>query len=350
MRKRLLRTFQRGIIQKAAIMLVYFSSVVAVIILLDWVDQALFAKTLQLATKNGIITQDTLTKLQILIDTRESFVLFPIIFIGILCSILCFLLIRWTSKQNWSWAITLTDAIEFRPALRALGINTLTEEISFVKKYKPPVYIAHSPFIAEKVNHVRARLYPFAHNSSLSVIGVFERCIGNRTLCIDYSDYEKLLEETKTEFSLKESILIAEKSEELKILHSTLALISKNKELLENENAEFKTEIIDLKKKLQTISAREGKAEKREQDKIPFWCVAALVINKLLTEATLETRYTRPQIQVAFEKELVNFPELKSAIATLLETPKKKEDGKLYDLEGWAMDSIRKGLGEYIKK
>lgn len=350
MRKKLLRTFQGGIIQKIAALLVYFIGIAAVIIVLDWVDQALFAKTLQLATKNGIITQETLTKLQIFIDTRESFVLFPAIFIGVLCAFLCFLLIRWTSKQNWSWPITLPEAIEFRPAMRALGINTLNEEISFIKKYKPPVYTALSPFITEKANHIRARLYPFAHHNMLSVTSVFERCVGNRTLCLDYSDYEKLLEDAKTEFSLKESILIAEKNEELKTLYSTIALMGKNKELLETENSELKAELTEFKSKQQTISARESKAEKREKDKIPFWRVAAPVMNKLLAKATPETQYTRPQIQIAFEEELEDFPELKPVIATLLETPKKKEEGKPYDLEGWAMDAIRKGLGDYIKK
>ena len=109
------------------------------------------------------------------------------------------------------------------------------------------------------------------------------------------------------------------------------------------ENAEYK-------EKLRTIPGREGKAEKRENDRIPFWRVAAPLVNRLIAEAGPGTQYDRRQIQAAFLQELEGFPELKPAIRELLHTPNKQKESTPYELEGWGMEAIRLALGDLAKK
>ena len=98
---------------------------------------------------------------------------------------------------------------------------------------------------------------------------------------------------------------------------------------------------------MKTADAREGKADKRERDRIAFWRVAVPLVNDLL--AAPDAEYTRPQIQQAFEDELERHPELKATIKALLHTPKKEQEGPPYSLEGWGMTLIREALGDRAK-
>ena len=83
---------------------------------------------------------------------------------------------------------------------------------------------------------------------------------------------------------------------------------------------------------------------------MPFWRVAAPLVNRLIAEAEPGTQYTRPQIQAAFLQELEAFPELKPVIRDLLHTAKKQEEGTPYELDGWGMEAIRLALGDLAKK
>ena len=127
------------------------------------------------------------------------------------------------------------------------------------------------------------------------------------------------------------------------------ALVLKEQDTLEmtQELARLREENAELFNKAKTADAREGKADKRERDRIAFWRVAAPLVNDLL--ATPDTEYTRPQIQQAFEDELERHPELKPTIKALLYTPKKEQDGTPNSLEGWGMTLIREALGDRAK-
>lgn len=122
-----------------------------------------------------------------------------------------------------------------------------------------------------------------------------------------------------------------------------IAKLTEEKEELSTENAEFR-------QKLKTAPGREVKAEKRENDKVPFWRVAAPVVNRLIAESGEGTQYTRRNIQEAFLDELEKFPELKPIIQKLLHTPKKERENTPFALEGWGMDVIRSALGDLVKK
>lgn len=193
-------------------------------------------------------------------------------------------------------------------------------------------------------------MYAFAHNPSLGDNEVFERYAGKQALCLDAADYERLLEEHGPKTRSAYSARIAELEQsvtDLKAVNSIqsadIAKLTEEKETLSTENAEFR-------QKLKTALGREGKAEKRENDRIPFWRVAAPLVNRLIAEAESDTKYSRRQIQEAFQQELESLPELKPAIQKLLHTAKKERENMPFSLDGWGMKAIRSALGDLAKK
>jgi len=234
--------------------------------------------------------------------------------------------------------------------MEQLGIADPIDRIAFIRKHKLPVFIALSPLIGKEQESVRAKLYAFAHHSSLGDIDVFALHTGNQMLCLDADDYENILKEhgKKTELAYSARIVDLEQDvTDLKavnsILNDDIAKLTKEMETLSAENAEHR-------KKLKTLPGREGKVEKRENDKIPFWRVAGPLVNRLIAEAGPETRYTRPQIEKAFQQDLDNFPELKPAMKILLHTAKKENENTPFALDGWGMEAIRFALGDLVQK
>ena len=348
-----LNIFQRGILQKCATTLVYFASIAIGSVLLDWLDKRLFVRLAEEAQQRGILSSEGLRTFTTLIEARDGTTIFAIILVGLACVVAGWLFMRWSATRNWSWPVTLPKVVEFRWAMEQLGIVDPGERIAFIRKHKLPVFIASSPLIGKEQETVSAKLYAFAHHYSLGDEEVFERHTGKQTLCLDVNDYERLLKEHGQRTESAYSARIVELEQSIANLQAANSLQSSNIAKLTEENKRLLAENSEQRQKLKTAPGREVKAEKRENDKMPFWRVAAPLVNRLIVEAQSniesDTQYTRPQIQAAFLEELEKFPELKPAIQKLLHTGTKKRESTPFSLEGWGMEAIRSALGDFAQ-
>jgi len=310
----------------------------------------LFIRLAEEAQRQKLLSPEATRGFIRLIEARDSTVIFSVILVGLACGFVGWLFMRWAAKRNWSWPTTLPKAVEFRWAMEQLGIADPADRIAFVRKHKLPVYIALSPLIGKEQEAVRAKLYAFAHHSSLGGADVFAQHTGEQTLCLDADDFERVLKEhgehTKSAYSAR----IVELEKNVTDLKAVNSLQSSDIAKLTEENETLRAENAEHRQKLKTLPAREGNTESRENKRMPFWRVAAPLVNRLISEAEPGTQYTRPQIQAAFLQELEAFPELKPVIRDLLHTAKKQEEGTPYELDGWGMEAIRLALGDLAKK
>lgn len=129
----------------------------------------------------------------------------------------------------------------------------------------------------------------------------------------------------------------------------TISLRDAEIKRLEAENDRLQRENAALKRKVQTWPARTRALRNRDQRKAPFLIICLVLMEESLEPAGPDTRYTRTDIQAAFEKELDNYHELKAPIAGLLRTKAKATKEAPYDLAGWAMEHIRKNLGQHVQ-
>lgn len=344
-----LNVFQRGILQKCATVFAYLFSIGLGAFILDWIDKRLFIRLAEEAQQKEILSQKAAQGFIALIEARDSTAIFAIILVGLGCGLMGWLFMRWAAKRNWSWPVTLPRAVEFRSAMEQLGIVDPDERIYFVRKHKLPVFIAPKPLVGTEHTDVFVQLYPYAYHSSLGDKEVLELHTGKQTLCLDAGSYERLLEEYGPKTKSAYVARIAELEQNVAALTAANSIQSTKSAKLSEERDSLSTENVELRQKLQTLPGREEKAEKREVSRIPFWRVAAPLLNRLIAEAGPETRYTRPQIQVAFLEELEKYPELKPAIQEVLHTSKKERENTPFSLEGWGMDNIRSGLGKYVQ-
>lgn len=344
-----LNIFQRGILQKGATTIVYLLSTAIGAFILDWLDKRLFIRLAKEAQQREILSQKAARGFIILIEARDSTTIFAIILVGLLCCFAGWLFMRWSTKWNWSWPVKLPRVVEFRWAMEQLGVTDPDERIYFARKHKLPVFIAPKSLVGTEHTDVRVRLYAFAHHSSLGDEEIFERHTGNQTLCLDADDYERLLKEHGPKTRSAYSARIAELEQNVTDLKSANSLQSSDIVKLADENQKLSQENADYRNRQKTASGRGEAADNREARRIPFWRVAAPLVNRLIAEAAPGTQYTRPQIQKAFLEELEKFPELKTVIRKLLHTAKKEEDGAPYDLTGWGMEAIRSALGDFVQ-
>lgn len=149
--------------------------------------------------------------------------------------------------------------------------------------------------------------------------------------------------------SLAQSRIISTLETDIQELKGTNRQLQDDLQSCKEEKENLLRDFEGVKNQQRTASARETRNSNRESDRIPFWRVAGPLLNKMIAEASPNTRYTRPQIQEAFEEILEDYEDLKPDLQKLLETPKKVEDGTPFSLEGWAMDAIRSGLGEHAQ-
>ena len=273
-----------------------------------------------------------------------------VVFIGI--AVILWLM-RHAGGLNLSWSVTLPKAVEFSTAMRKIGKLDFVDQMACIHKNPLRVYIATAPIHGEQRENVRAKLYPYANNSLLILESVITRNIGKRLLCLDADEYELVYQQYSQTEKAANSVRVAELEDDIKTLKGALKIKENDNTELTKENDKLRTEITEItefQNKEKTAPAREAKAQKDEQNKAPFWRVAGPLINRLIAEAGPGTKYTRPQIQAEFEKELEGCLALKPAVAALLRTSKKEAEGIPFDLEGWAMRLIREALGEYAKK
>ena len=345
-----LNLFQRGLLQKTATIFAYLGSIAIGAFILDWFEKESFIAFAEQAKQQGIITPEGFNGLKLLIESRDPTTIFAVILIGLLCIASGWFFMRWSAKRNWSWPVTLPKAVEFRWAMEQFGIIEPGERINFVRKHKLPVFIALSPLLEKEQKAVRARYYAFAHDPSLGDKDIFELHTGKQTLCLNVDDYERFLQEYGPKTKSAYSARIAELEQKIIDLKAVNSLLSADIAKILQEKETLLTEKESLQRKQQTTPGRESRTAKRENAKIPFWRVAAPVINRLIAESGEGTQYTRRDIQDAFLEELEKFPDLKPIIQKLLHTPKKEDENTPFALEGWGMNAIRTALGNLAKK
>jgi uncharacterized membrane protein len=271
-----LNIFQRGILQKCATAFVYCASIVTGALIIDWLDKRLFIHLAEEVQQQKLLSPQATRGFIRLIEARDSSVIFEIILVGVSCGFVGWLFMRWAAKRNWSWPVALPKAVEFRSAMEQLGIADPADRIAFVRKHKLPVYIALSPLIGKEHEAVRAKLYAFTY-SAFGVEEVFEQHTGKQTLCLEANDFERVLKEhgdhTKSAYSAR----IVELEQNAINLKAVNSLQNADMAKITEEKDKILAELIECRRKLQTAPGREGKAEKRENDRIPFWRVAAPV-------------------------------------------------------------------------
>lgn len=283
------------------------------------------------------------------IDTLDYDTIYFILvytFIPYICFSLVLILIF---HLNWSFAVNLPCAIEFRHALDMLGIHGTENGISFLREMKINLYVS-SKAVNKIEKYVKARKFLMLVFKFFLNMNVINKYAGEQRLCLYLYDFYILLEARKSQLS--ESILIENTSDDNKIntLNALIVMQTADIEKLREENETYRAQLTALeekeKAKQKTVSAREKKSESRNLQKIPFWRVAGPMINKMIYEATEGTAYTRPQIQEIFNNEMRNYPTLQEGIRDLFLASRQEETGKPFELPRWAMDAIRAGLGD----
>lgn len=312
-----LNVFQRGVIQKTIIQCIYFVSICVGVYFLDALDKELFGNTLQLAVKNGIIGQDVLINLQQYIDTRSSVVVLGLLLMSLLCVLIAWLLMCWTSKYNLSWPVTIPEVIEFRPAMKGLGVKSLFEEIALVKKYDIPIFIARKPLVKDIEQNIRAQLYPFASHNDFSAASVFEKYIGSRRLCLLTQDYERILKESQKELSLQESKEITAKEQEIEVHCAKISRLQDELKSAKKENERLHSENITMRNAQKPIVAQGKQRVKRLCKEGLQWAVMNPVKEHLIANAPKQKIYTKREILEAFEQAWEQRPDLQEKMYRL---------------------------------
>lgn len=319
-----LNIFQRGALQKCAVLLAYMASFGIGTFALYLADTRLFFNFVERVKQRDIFSMEPARGVATLIEARDHTEILSFLFICVCCVFAGWLFMRWAAKRNWSLPVTLPKALEFRTAMRKLGVTTPEDEIAFVKKYKLPVFIARYPFKGDEQENVYAQFYAFAHHSTFSESDVFERYIGKKTLCLEAVDYERLVMEGKTRSSLEESVAIAEKDDEIKSLRLALAsAIEDNKALVSERD--------DLRGKVGMQDAQEGGRVDRLRKERLQWTALTPVAERLIREAPAGKIYTMPEIEKAFAAEWEQRTDLREQMLKLTGDEATTPSGSMFD-------------------
>ncbi len=259
------------------------------------------------------------------------------IFVTLMIFLITIKVIKSSLKLNIVLPIELDKVIEFSKALEDLCKDEFTWQIEYIRHKKVNIYFYNKALLKDENNIKVKRLISYDDVDGLKNLN------GTKQLCLDYEDYDRLLKE-KYEF---EDFKISEEVTRLKAkLNDCEELSSK----LQEENTKMSEELEEVKKKNQTFLAREAKEKNQKQAKLPFYFLAYSTLKALEDRATAETKYTRPEIQKAFEEELDKNKDLKQGISALLQDFRLKKSINPYDLTGWAMEYLRDSLGDKVKK
>ena len=344
-----LNPLERGLLQKIFVFIVYTLSITVLALGLEWFDKYTFLKILSSAELQEKIPQDVLRLFARLIDARNDTDFVHLIIFGLFCGLFVFWLMRHAAGLQWSKAVKLEHAVEFRQAMEKIGITDPDDGIDFVRKHGFPVYIAIKPFAGMEMDNVKARYYAFAENIPVGSRAIFNTYIGNQRLCVDGGDFAILQQKFGREAQAALEACVASLEDTIAKLRSELSVRENRIEQLKKDNAGLTDENEMYKNKFKTIPGREKKSDRREDSKCPFRRVAYPLVNRLITHALPGEKYTRTQIQDAFMRELSGYPELEDPIRQLLHTTKKEAENTPFDLDGWAMEEIRNALGEYVQ-
>ena len=269
--------------------------------------------------------------------------------IALIGGVVCWYALRWAVNWNLSSPKTLPKAVEFRFAMRKLGVDDPADWIHYIFKHHLPVYITVLPLAAEEQENVRARFFSRVPNRHLVSQKVLEQNAGRQTLCLDTDDFQRLLDQHYPKTTSDYLNLIAEMEKNITALSTLNSSQSSNISKLEEKVKDLHEKNNDKRKKENTDKARKIKEYKTYVARIPFYIVADSLIYKIKLNSGPGIKYTRPDIQLCFEKELENHQELKPEIEQLLRTNNKIEEKTPFPLDGWPMDYIRYGLGNLVQ-
>ena len=342
-----LNAFHKGILQKYFSLATYGVCIIATAYAVAFLIKNDILKALSTIQKQAGLSDLTFRMLTAALDERGFALASIIIFCSVILALVSWFIIRWAGNRNWSTTVILPKAVEFRSVMDRLGIQTPRDRFDIIEKFRIPLYISEKPLLAPENTDVQARYYRHGAKADMRSLALLETHIGSQKLCLDAEDFAVLAEEYKRSFGTVNSSALAALKDENDKLKAALSLKEYASQEAEKELARLREENAELANKVKTADAREGKADKRERDRIAFWRVAAPLVNDLLEAPDKE--YTRPQIQQAFESELERHPGLKPHIKTLLHTPRKEQEGTPYSLEGWGMALIREALGDRAK-
>ena len=342
-----LNTFQKGILQKYFSLATYGICIIATAYVIAFLIKKDILKILSTIQKQAGLAEHTLRMLTAALDERGFALTSIIIFCSVILALVSWFIIRWAGNRNWSTTVILPKAVEFRSAMDRLGVQKPRDRFDIIEKFRIPLYLSEKPLLASENTDVQVRYYRHGAEADMRNIAMLETFIGCQKLCLDAGDFAFLAEEYNRSFGAVNASALASLKDQNDKLKAALSLKEHDAHEAEQELVRLREENAELLNKAKTADAREGKADKRERDRIAFWRVAAPLVNDLL--AAPDTEYTRPQIQQAFEDELERHPELKPTIKALLHTPKKEQDGTPYSLEGWGMTLIREALGDRAK-
>lgn len=267
---------------------------------------------------------------------------FVILFLAVcassaLLAFIIFFVMKWTLRLNITFSVTLPKVVELSYAMKSIDIPEFDEQINFIAKHHLDVFISQTPILSPYKKNATVKKYITLGDKEKSKF-----YNGDDRLCLNAADYDRIMQEHAKRLSSQNSSAVAEKDEEIKNLRATLASVIRENELLQQENRDFSN-------KLKTVPTRDGKTETSTIRRIPFWLVAAPLINRLRETATPGILYSRPDIQAAFDAEMEKFPELKDSIKKELHLSRQKAPESEFDLTGWAMEAIRSGLGNLAK-
>ena len=256
-----------------------------------------------------------------------------------------FWVMRQTLKLNLISKVSMPKIVEFSYAMQQLNVSKFDKQIDLLAEKKMPIFISDETLPPSYKESISVKRYLFLNNKEK-----LKSYNGDRRLCLNACDFESLLKEHK-------QISAYIESEKVEKLQKTVMSLEADKSQLYNENIGLQEQnttllaiIEKLENTLQTAPGREIVLDNRERNKIPLRRVAWPTINTLIATATLNTEYTRPQIQEAFLQELEKFPQLKPEIRNVLRTPDKERYNTPYSLKGWAMEEIRFMLGDLVQK
>ena len=342
-----LNAFQKGILQKYFSLATYGVCIIATAYAVAFLIKNDILKSLTAIQKQAGLSDITFRILTDALDERGFALASIIIFCSVILALVSWFIIRWAGNRNWSTTVILPKAVEFRSAMDRLGVQKPRDRFDIIEKFRIPLYLSEKPLLTSENTDVQVRYYRHGAEADMRNIAMLETFIGCQKLCLEAGDFAFLAEEYKCTFGTVNSLALAALKDQNDKLKAALSLKEHEAHEAYQELARLREENAELFNKAKTADAREGKADKRERDRIAFWRVAAPLVNDLL--AAPDTEYTRPQIQQAFEDELERHPELKPTIKALLYTPKKEQDGTPYSLEGWGMTLIREALGDRAK-
>ena len=321
--------------------------IIAVAYAIDRLIQHDINNSLASLQKKAGLSELTFRMLTDALDERGFAFASIIIFCSVILALASWFIVRWAGNRNWSTPVILPCAVEFRSAMDKLGVQKPRDRFDIIEKLRIPLYITEKPLLEPENENVQARYYRHGAQADMRNLALLETLIGSQKLCLDAGDFSSLSEEYKRAFGTVNLSALASLQDQNDKLKAALSLKEYASQEAEKELSRLREENGELANKAKTADAREGKADKRERDRIAFWRVAAPLVNDLLDVPDAE--YTRPQIQQAFEDELERHPELKPTIKALLQTPKKEQEGTPYSLEGWGMALIREALGDRAK-